>query len=143
MFISHNMANIFLVSHILLLFHSPKGSWNKSAKCAKLGIYWPYCTRNSAITNAYLCIIQETQSWCANYKMQNRIFQSSTKFVHGKNQKTKLLHLYLKLVETFAWVLNSKIVFKYLLWLKLLILKNKLHALNPLLTHTKKQAYSF
>ena len=32
MFISHNIANIFLVSHILLLFHLPKGSWNKSAK---------------------------------------------------------------------------------------------------------------
>ena len=48
------MANIFLVSHILLLFHSPKGSWNKSAKYEKLGKYWPYCTQNRAITNAYL-----------------------------------------------------------------------------------------
>ena len=47
------MANIFLVSHILLLFHSPKGSWNKSAKYEKLGKYWPYCTPNRAITNAY------------------------------------------------------------------------------------------
>ena len=43
------MANIFLVSHILLLFHSPKGS----AKYEKLGKYWPYCTRDRAITNAY------------------------------------------------------------------------------------------
>ena len=47
------MANIFLVSHILLLFHSPKGLWNKSAKYKKLGKYWSYCTRNRAITNAY------------------------------------------------------------------------------------------
>ena len=39
----------FLVSHILLLFHSP----NKSAKYEKLGKYWPYCTQNRAITNAY------------------------------------------------------------------------------------------
>ena len=29
------MPNIFLVSHILLLFHSPKGSWNNSAKYEK------------------------------------------------------------------------------------------------------------
>ena len=54
MFISHNMANIFLASHILLLFHSPKGSWSKSAKYEKLGKYWSYCTRNRAITNAYV-----------------------------------------------------------------------------------------
>ena len=47
------MANNFLVSRILLLFHSPKGSWNKSAKYEKFGKYWPYCTRNRAITNAY------------------------------------------------------------------------------------------
>ena len=45
------MANIFFVSHNLLLFHLPKGSWNKSAKYEKLGKYWPYCTRNRAITN--------------------------------------------------------------------------------------------
>ena len=50
----HNMAYIFVVSHILLLFHSPKGSWNKSAKYEKLGKYRPYCTRNRAITDAYL-----------------------------------------------------------------------------------------
>ena len=42
MFISHDMANIFLVSHILL-----------SAKYEKLGKYRSYCTRNRAITNAY------------------------------------------------------------------------------------------
>ena len=47
------MANIFLVPHILLLFYSPKGSWNKSGKYEKLGKYWSYCTRNRAITNAY------------------------------------------------------------------------------------------
>ena len=38
MFISHNMANIFRVSHILLLFRSPKGLWNKLAKYEKLVI---------------------------------------------------------------------------------------------------------
>ena len=48
------MANIVLVSNILLLFHLPKGLWNKSAKYKKLRKYWSYCTRNRAITNAYL-----------------------------------------------------------------------------------------
>ena len=48
------MANIFLVPHILFLFHSLKGSWNKSAKYEQLGKYWPYCTQNLAITNAYV-----------------------------------------------------------------------------------------
>ena len=55
--------------------------------------------------------------------MQYRIFQSSAKFVHAKNQKTNLVHLYINLAETFALILNLKIVFKYLLWLKLPILK--------------------
>ena len=55
--------------------------------------------------------------------MQNRIFQSSAKFMHGKNQKTNLVDLYIHLVETFALILNSKIVFKKLLWLKLSLLK--------------------
>ena len=47
------MVNIFLVSHILLLFHSPKGLGNKSAKYEKPGKYWPYCTWNRTITNVY------------------------------------------------------------------------------------------
>ena len=75
--------------------------------------------------------------------MQCRIFQSSAKVVLSKNQKTNLVHLYINLVETFALILNLKIVFKYLLWVQLSILQNALHALKPLLTHTKKQAYSF
>ena len=55
--------------------------------------------------------------------MQYRIFQSSAKFVNAKNQKTNLVHLYINLAETFALILNLKIVFKYLLWLKFPILK--------------------
>ena len=41
------MTNIFLVSHILLLFQQ------KSAKYEKLEKYWSYSTRNRAITNVY------------------------------------------------------------------------------------------
>ena len=47
--------------------------------------------------------------------MQNPIFQNSANFMHGKNQKTNLAHLYINLVETVALILNSKIVFKKLL----------------------------
>ena len=43
------LTNIFLVSHILLLFHSPKGSWNKLTKYEKLGRFWSYCTQRCAI----------------------------------------------------------------------------------------------
>ena len=55
--------------------------------------------------------------------MQNRIFQSSAKFVHGKKQKTNIVHLYTYLVENIALILNSKAVFKKLFRLKLLVLK--------------------
>ena len=65
--------------------------------------------------------------------MQNRIFQISAKSMHGKKRYTNMVHLYIQLVETFALILNSKIVFKKLLWLKLSILKNTLHAFKPLL----------
>ena len=43
--------------------------------------------------------------------------------MHGKNQKGNLVHLYIHLVETFALIFNSKIVFQKPFWLKLLILK--------------------
>ena len=49
--------------------------------------------------------------------MRNRISQSSAKFIHGKNKKEIMVHLYIYLVETFALILNSNIVFKKLLWL--------------------------
>ena len=37
------------------------------------------------------------------------------------------------LVETFALILHSKIGFNKLFWLTLSIIKNALHALNPLI----------
>ena len=51
--------------------------------------------------------------------------QSSSNFMHGKNQKTNLVHLYIHLVETFASILSSKIVFKKFFWLKLSILEKE------------------
>ena len=44
--------------------------------------------------------------------MQNRIFQSSSKFMHGKRQNRNLVYLYMHLVETFGLICNSKIIFK-------------------------------
>ena len=45
------LANIFIVSDILLLFHSSEGSWNKSQKFKKLGKCLPYCSQRRAITS--------------------------------------------------------------------------------------------
>ena len=56
------MGNIFLVSHILLLFYSPEGSQNKLANYEKLGKYWSYCARNRALTNAYFLQTCSTES---------------------------------------------------------------------------------
>ena len=52
--------------------------------------------------------------------MQCRIFQSSAKFVHSKNQKTNLVHLYINLVETFALILNLKNRFQVPLMVKVI-----------------------
>ena len=49
------LTNIFLVSHILLLFHLPKSSWNKLRN--RRNLYFPYCTRYRAITTAYRSMI--------------------------------------------------------------------------------------
>ena len=64
----------------------------------------------------------------ANYKMQNRIFQSSAKFMR-KIKNINLIHLHIHLVETIALILRSEVAFKKLVWLKLVTLKNTLHAL--------------
>ena len=73
--------------------------------------------------------------------MQNGIFQSSAKFMHGKIKKKNLIHLHIHLVETIALILLSKVVFKKLFWLKLFILKNTLHALNPLIPCGNKRLH--
>ena len=61
--------------------------------------------------------------------------------VYAQNQKTNLIHLHIHLVETIALILLSKVVFKKLFWLKLFILKNTLHALNPLIPRGNKRSH--
>ena len=58
-------------------------------------------------------------------------------------QKNKIWYIYLHiyLVETIALILLSKIVFKKRFWLKLFILKNTLHALNPLIPRGNKRSH--
>ena len=58
-----------------------------------------------------------------------------------QNQKTNLIHLHINLVETIALIFHSKVVFKKLFWLKLFILKNTLHALNPLIPRGNKRSH--
>ena len=55
--------------------------------------------------------------------------------------KKNLIHLHIYLVETIALILLSKVVFKKLFWLKLFILKNTLHALNPLIPRGNKRSH--
>ena len=58
-----------------------------------------------------------------------------------QNQKANLIHLHINLVETIALIFHSKVVFKKLFWLKLFILKNTLHALNPLIPRGNKRSH--
>ena len=62
--------------------------------------------------------------------------------MHGKTKKTNLIHLYIHLVETYALILHSKIIFKKLFWLKLSILKYTLQALNPLIPGGNKRSHT-
>ena len=57
--------------------------------------------------------------------MQNQIFQISAKYMHGKQQNTNLVNLYIHFVETLALILNSKIVFKKLFLPKVIDTKKK------------------
>ena len=69
--------------------------------------------------------------------MQN---QNSAKYMPGKLKKN-LIHLHIHLVETIALILLSKVVFKKLFCLKLFILKNTLHALNPLIPRDNERSH--
>ena len=68
-------------------------------------------------------------------------FQKFCKIYARQNQKTNLIHLHIHLVETIALILHSKVVFKKLFWLKLFILKNTVHALNPVIPFGNKRSY--
>ena len=61
--------------------------------------------------------------------------------VYAQNQKTNLIHLHIHLVETIALILHSKVVFKKLVWLKLVTLKNTPHTLNPLIPRGNKRSH--
>ena len=43
--------------------------------------------------------------------------------MQGKNQKADLVQSYIHLAETFALIINSKIIFRKPFWLKLSILE--------------------
>ena len=56
-------------------------------------------------------------------------FSKFCKVYARQNQKINLIHLHIHLVETIALILRSEVAFKKLVWLKLVTLKNTLHAL--------------
>ena len=68
-------------------------------------------------------------------------FSKFCKVYARQNQKINLIHLHIHLVETIALILHSKVVFKKLFWLKLFILKNTVHALNPVIPFGNKRSH--
>ena len=61
--------------------------------------------------------------------------------VYAQNQKTNLIHLHIHLVETIALILHPKVVFKKLVYSKLVTLKNTPHALNPIIPRGNKRSH--
>ena len=61
--------------------------------------------------------------------------------VYAQNRKTNLIRSHTHSVETIALIPHSKVVFKKLAWLKLVTLKNTLHALNPLIPRGNKRLH--
>ena len=68
-------------------------------------------------------------------------FSKFCKVYARQNQKINLIHLNIHLAETIALILLSKVVFKKIFCLKLLLLKNTLHALNLLILRGNKRSH--
>ena len=77
-----------------------------------------------------ICLLQNAKS---NFTKFSKVYAR-------QNQKKILVHLHVHFVETVALILHSKVVFKKIFWLKLFILKNKLHALNPFIPRGNKRS---
>ena len=65
--------------------------------------------------------------------MQNQIFQSSAKFMHGKIKKKS---------DTFTYKFSRKYCrFQEAFLAKIIYTKNTLHALNPLISRGNKRSH--
>ena len=89
--------------------------------------------------NIYSHIYYNTGKKIVMCQLQNAKwnFPKFCKVLAQQKSKTNLVQLYIRLVETVA----LKIVFKKLLWSKLSILKNTLHALNPVTPGGNKRSH--
>ena len=83
--------------------------------------------------------INKVLIWELQYAKLN--FPKFCKVDARQNQKTNLKNLHIHLVKTIALILHSKVVFKKFFWLKLFILKNTLHAFNPLIPRDNKRLH--
>ena len=82
-------------SHILMLFHWPKGWWNKSLKYEKLGKYWSYCTRNQVITNVIANTKKYLQSdWLRGVQYRPYLYSVFNNFTLLLNKKKSTFDLY-------------------------------------------------
>ena len=58
----------------------------------------------------------------------------------AKSKNKSDAFIYTHLVKTIAFILHSKVVFKKLIWLKLVAPKNTLHVLNPVIPRGNKMS---
>ena len=101
--------------------------------CAYQGVRYVSFSENfTYVLNGWaLCSLQNAKS----------NFPKFWKVYARQNQKTNLIHLRIHLVEIIALFIHSKVIFKKLVWSKLFILKNTLHALNPLIPRDNKRSH--
>ena len=131
------MANIFLVSHTLLLFHSRKDSWNKSAKYEKLGKYWPFCSRNGAITNGYdykkkECIAPTSEVF---HFLQNLYLYSKTNV--NLELKIELVFIQSFYIHSITWYLfNTSLFIQWLYIYSIILFLSSFHNFLTLYFHS-------
>ena len=117
------MTNIFLVSHILLLFHPRKGSRNMSTKYEEIGTYWSYCARNRAITTNVNCLIFILRSSCPEVFCKKDVLRNFAKF-KGKHLCQRLFFnkvaglrpatlLEKSLCHRYCWISSGGSIFLY------------------------------
>ena len=100
-----------------------------------------YCWRYYLSICSYIYV--NTGNKIVIYQLQNANsdFPKFCKVYALQKNKIWYIYLHIYLVETIALILLSKIVFKKCFWLKLFILKNTLHALNPLIPRGNKRSH--
>ena len=101
------MAYYSRFSYFCILFHSPKGSWNKSQEYEKLEKYLPYCTRHPV--TVYISSI---------HYLSILVSETKTKKDHVPLHKVNVTKSKVSCgFGNFYWKSHAKINQIYLIWL--------------------------